>query len=299
VLWNIFNLEGRDIMGVKTTERTHAELLDKITYFPETGEFVYNRNNKVLKYKIEPNYGFRVYSITGFCSIAGHNLAYWYMKGEKPPKHYIRFRNGDKTDTRWNNLYVRDLKKPGTAKGSKQGEAVFSKEDILKLLRYDAEEGKLYWKERDFTRREDKIFNTQFAGKRAGCKSRGYIKIRFFNSYDIYEHRLVWMLETGQWPTGDMQIDHINHVRDDNRFVNLRLVTNAENSRNMKQSKANTSGRTGVKKTRNGTYCASIYYNYECILLGFYKTFEEAVKAREEGELKYNYHDNHGDVLAE
>lgn len=44
-------------------------------------------------------------------------------------------------------------------------------------------------------------------------------------------HRLVWEAFNGTIPDG-MQIDHINTVRDDNRLVNLRVVTPKENSNN-------------------------------------------------------------------
>ncbi len=41
------------------------------------------------------------------------------------------------------------------------------------------------------------------------------------------EHRLIWKIITGQEPVG--LIDHINGVRDDNRFENLRDVTPSQN----------------------------------------------------------------------
>lgn len=44
-------------------------------------------------------------------------------------------------------------------------------------------------------------------------------------------HRLVWEAFNGEIPDG-LQIDHINTVRDDNRLINLRMVTPKENSNN-------------------------------------------------------------------
>ena len=45
-------------------------------------------------------------------------------------------------------------------------------------------------------------------------------------------HRVIWFLQTGEWPDSDLVIDHINGVRNDNRWVNLRQVTVKENNIN-------------------------------------------------------------------
>ncbi len=42
--------------------------------------------------------------------------------------------------------------------------------------------------------------------------------------------RLAWVLMTGKWPRH--QIDHINRVRHDDRWINLRDVTHSVNARN-------------------------------------------------------------------
>ena len=44
------------------------------------------------------------------------------------------------------------------------------------------------------------------------------------------QHRVAWALHYGEWPASF--IDHINHIRDDNRIHNLRVVTRAENNSN-------------------------------------------------------------------
>ena len=58
------------------------------------------------------------------------------------------------------------------------------------------------------------------------------------------------MLKYGYMPN---QIDHINHNRLDNRIVNLRSVSNINNTLNCSLSKNNRSGFTGVTwdKPRN------------------------------------------------
>ena len=57
-------------------------------------------------------------------------------------------------------------------------------------------------------------------------------------------HRLAWFYMTGDWPVAGM--DHINGVKDDNRWDNLREATQAENSQNMAIRSDNTSGYMGV-----------------------------------------------------
>lgn len=94
----------------------------------------------------------------------------------------------------------------------------------------------------------------------------------------------------------DMQVDHINHVRDDNRLCNIRLVDNTINSRNASIGKNNTTGVCGVyvDKRRVKKYCAEIKVNKVKRFLGYFDTLDEAAAARREAELKYGFHSNHG-----
>lgn len=84
----------------------------------------------------------------------------------------------------------------------------------------------------------------------------------------------------------DMEVDHVNGKKWDNRKCNLRIVTRHQNNLNHKTPKNNTSGHIGVIK-RGELYEARIVFNGKDIYLGRYKTFEEAVKVRKEAEEKY------------
>jgi len=85
-------------------------------------------------------------------------------------------------------------------------------------------------------------------------------------------HRLAFLYMTGGWPPQD--IDHINGVRDDNRWANLRPASRADNLRNMKP-KPNKTGLKGVTLNA-GRYAAHIRFNYVSHYLGRYDTPEEA-----------------------
>ena len=52
----------------------------------------------------------------------------------------------------------------------------------------------------------------------------------------------------------DMEVDHINMKKFDNRIINLRIVTGQVNKRNMPKPSTNTSGIVGVSQTsrKNG-----------------------------------------------
>ncbi len=54
-----------------------------------------------------------------------------------------------------------------------------------------------------------------------------------------------------------------------------------------KKRSTNTSGRTGVCKTKSGSWLSQIRVNYKSIYLGTFKSYEKAVKAREDAEIKY------------
>lgn len=135
--------------------------------------------------------------------------------------------------------------------------------------------------------------NNRFhAGTAAGCSSpNGYLRVRI-DKVLYMVHRVCYLLAYGSL-SDDMQVDH---VRDDNRLCNIRLVDNTINSRNASIGKNNTTGVCGVcvDKRRVKKYCAEIKVNRVKKFLGCFYTLEEAAAARREAELKYGFHSNHG-----
>ena len=84
----------------------------------------------------------------------------------------------------------------------------------------------------------------------------------------------------------DKVVDHINGNTRDNTLDNLRICTHTENMYNSKTYTSNTSGRKGVYKVGN-KYRAKINVETREIHLGMYDTIEEAIKVREQAEIKY------------
>ena len=112
-------------------------------------------------------------------------------------------------------------------------------------------------------------------------------------------HRVVMLMCYGFYGEG-LEVDHINHVRNDNRLVNLRFVTHGENMRNKSVSSKSTTGVTGVDFSKaHKKYRARIRVNREFIHLGYFDTLEEAAAARAEANSKFNFNNNHGKGRAE
>lgn len=173
-------------------------------------------------------------------------------------------------------------------------------EEFNSRLTYNPVDGVLTWKRLDSNDRCAKIFNTKYSGKLAGTiNGWGYLQFSMVLRGERKWwrcHRVAWLLHTGEWPTHD--IDHINGVRHDNRIENLRPVTSLENHKNAAISSRNTSGVIGVWKCgRSVSWVADITVNYVKITVGRFPTFEEAVTARKEAEVKYGFHKNHGRVV--
>lgn len=91
-------------------------------------------------------------------------------------------------------------------------------------------------------------------------------------------HRVIWALVHGSWPSD--QIDHINGVKTDNRFCNLRAADRAQNSQNIAIRTDNTSGHIGVSFfRRRQMWQAYINVRGKRENLGYFDTAEAAASA--------------------
>ena len=108
------------------------------------------------------------------------------------------------------------------------------------------------------------------AGKEVGTtNSHGYRQISIDGKIYL-AHRLAWLWATGKWPSTGL--DHINRQRDDNRILNLREATQAQNLQNRKAA-----GCYFHKVNRN--WVAQIKVNQKVQHIGVFATKEEATAA--------------------
>ncbi|MES0266800.1 HNH endonuclease [Citrobacter sedlakii] len=109
-----------------------------------------------------------------------------------------------------------------------------TQEKLKSLLHYDPETG-------IFTRK--KGGGGRAAGSMAGwVNGHGYIQISV-DGRDYKAHRLAMLYMYGERPE---MVDHINMIRSDNRIVNLRAATRAQNGQNSRIRSDNASGVKGV-----------------------------------------------------
>lgn len=112
---------------------------------------------------------------------------------------------------------------------------MITQERLKELLTYSPETGDFIW--------NYDIGNVK-KGTVVKCKdSYGYITVGI-DKKKYLSHRLAWLYMMGEFPKNC--IDHINNLRDDNRFINLREATVSQNNKNKSISKRNTSGAKGV-----------------------------------------------------
>ena len=108
-------------------------------------------------------------------------------------------------------------------------------------------DGNVFWK-----KKSSKYSKVKVGDRVNGNNIGDYLEVKFmYKSYPL--HRVIWEMHNGPIPEG-MQIDHINHIRTDNRLENLRLVTAPENMQNKSMDKRNKTGFTGVRLDKKTGY---------------------------------------------
>lgn len=116
----------------------------------------------------------------------------------------------------------------------------------------------------------------------------GYYRV-CLNSKRYQAQNIVWKMLTGNDPI--YEIDHINHIKTDNRIENLRDTN--ENHKNRSKNKNNTSGHSNIFISKKNIKKYSVIFRGENYKKSFL-TLEEAIQHRNEKYIEFGFHENHG-----
>ncbi len=120
--------------------------------------------------------------------------------------------------------------------------------------------------------------NTELNNPQKNCKVHRLVAEHFLENFDK-----------------KMNIDHIDGNKENNHISNLRCVTQMINCHNRRKTTSKTSSRfIGVrrdKKPLKNLWRSEITYNYKTTFIGYFKTEEEAAKARDDFIIENNLKD--------
>ena len=142
---------------------------------------------------------------------------------------------------------------------------------LMKVVHYDPVTGVFTWLQKR---------GRQAAGSVAGSAkgTGGYVRIMVDGTLFL-GHRLAMFYMEGRMPKN--AVDHMNGVRTDNRYANLRHATTSINNQNRRTAKErNATGYLGVTQDkRDGRYYASIFVDGVKRGLGGFATAKQAHEA--------------------
>jgi hypothetical protein len=145
-----------------------------------------------------------------------------------------------------------------------------TQESLKVELHYDPHSGR-------FTRLVSRQGKGAQRGDEAGhiCKTHGYRYIKVY-SIRMPAHALAFLYMTGEIPP---MVDHINGIRSDTRWENLRAATRVVNAHNHRRPhRQNKVGLLGVSKTGN-RFRAQIMHSGKIWYLGLFGTAVDAHEA--------------------
>jgi len=162
---------------------------------------------------------------------------------------------------------------------------------LRSLLSFNAETGLFIWKSRPvemFTdERAARVWNTRYANREAfTCINKDGYRVGAIFYANVYAHRIAFLMVEGRRIPDGLEIDHINGVRSDNRWINLRAVPRIINTRN--RSRSNSRIYPGIIE-RNGRFRASISVKGKPQYLGTFPTAQQAIAARQKAESELGF----------
>ena len=154
---------------------------------------------------------------------------------------------------------------------------------LKEVVSYDAESGVFTW-----AKNRTRASKGRVAG---GIDGHGYWIIGI-DGVRHSAHRLAWLYVYGFYPK---EVDHQNHIRHDNRMINLRATDRSGNGKNISKPSDNKSGVVGVSWTKRIGKRNDKWEVRACgKFLGYFDDFFEAVCKRKSVEKQFNFHPNHG-----
>ena len=153
-----------------------------------------------------------------------------------------------------------------------RAEDILTYEVVSPLLNYNPESGKII-------RLVATSQNTR-AGQEAGfIDSLGYITLGILG-HTVRAHRVAYLLMAKVWPPKDLQIDHIDGIKSNNAWSNLRLATISQNRCNISVSKTNSSGVKGVSWFKlTNKWRVYVTKNRKQYSGGYYESLQDAKAA--------------------
>lgn len=147
-----------------------------------------------------------------------------------------------------------------------------TQKQLKQLFNYDSETGRL------IRISHPKKNQRHLIGKPAGGRHpEGGWRVSVNNTCYL-NCRLVWMWNYGEDP-GELEIDHIDGDRSNDRLDNLRLATRQQNEANKCTTRANTSGHKGVSwYKRLSKWRVDVCGK----TIGYFSDLDEAIKVRKE-----------------
>ena len=144
---------------------------------------------------------------------------------------------------------------------------LITRDQVVRLLRYDEETGKLYW----LVARGSTVKPGTEAGTETsyGCLQMSLLGLRLQVSH------VIWFICFDRWPNPELLVDHIDRNSKNNRIKNLRQVTKEVNAlhdihKNSKQ---------GVYETSAGRFCVVYESDGLSICHDSFATIAEAQKS--------------------
>lgn len=153
---------------------------------------------------------------------------------------------------------------------------------LCALFHYDATLGVLKWR---YRADQPLSWNARYAHGIAGTiGARGYVVVTI-DSQTYAAHRIIWKILFDEETD---EVDHRNHIRSDNRALNLRAATYASNRQNVVRRKGKSLPKGVDYAKRSGKYRARIQSNGKLLHLGFFDTPDGAHAAYAAAALKHH-----------